>query len=336
MPMLIHVLPRLKRIVSNLPRLKYLEYALSDADSPAARDHEYLCAAKESSPQEHKMLVHRKDDDWRSPTRSNVRHVKALLSIVDEKRPTIKGLTISNMRWFLLLEDYAVVSSLQKVTDCLTRVQFNFRHNCGSDIDELHDDLAMLIRSMSNLTILKLDLGGEYKLPAGKPATSIMEALSKLRGLKRLSLSCARLQDSILRKALTNNANSLRSLTLSNIMLLNDDMPDEGVTKVSWISFIMFLQSTLKLSYITLDQTLSTIDKDEQWFTHAQGSCEAKQNCRCYLLGGNSLRDRVERYILSGGECPIPIQASYFEWKEDSGCEEEWKRDHSWCYSFES
>lgn len=189
---------------------------------------------------------------------------------------------------------------------------------------------ASFIGSARKLTTLELDLGGasEKVSPAG--LHGVFEGCITAGGLKRLMLRSMSCHEATLRTIIVRNAETLRSLELGCIYLLNEETSGRE-SGPSWVSTIRFLQSTLKLNHVMLDGYLAN-GKNESWKTHPLEACPAETDTDSNLYHGeNSLRSRIERYILHGGECPISGD-NFSNW------EREWvkdkKGDHSW-YSCE-
>jgi len=214
----------------------------------------------------------------------------------------------------------------------LVSLQLHFRDFERSDIkneDVVGANLATFIGSARNLTTLQMDLAGASEKASSAGLKGIFEGFITVRGLKRLMLQSMSCRKTTLQTIILHNAETLRSLELGWIYLLNDSGTDDWPGP-SWVTTIRFLQSTLKLNYVALNGQLAN-GKNENWKTHSLEACPAETDTDLELYHGEeSLRCRIERYILHGGECPL----SSDDFSEIPTWERRWtvvkRGDHSW------
>lgn len=117
-----------------------------------------------------------------------------------------------------------------------------------------------------------------------------------------------------------NNAKTLRSLEPGWIYLLHthDDGPSE-----CWTSIIKYLQSKSDLTHVLLNGHLDD-SHFERWTSHSLDDCPLEEGAETYH-GQGSLRSRIERFILHGGDCPLLNDLQSMERTVDGEY-----GDHSW------
>ena len=145
--------------------------------------------------------------------------------------------------------------------------------------------------------------------------------------LKQLKLRALQATDISLIKLSTTHATTLRSLELAYIGLLHYQL-DGKECHGSWVEIILTLQSHLCLQTVRLDGNLSNgwnegwsaVDhnKSDDW--HFVGERPEEVPC---------LKHRVERYVVEGGTCPLPLPYHAEEsggWKcIDFGVDSSWR-----------
>lgn len=319
----------LKIIFERLPNLEHLGYAVKDVEERMEIFDIYSLKGLALFAQAALMGRTR----WAGTART-AQQIMALLTAALATRIKVKIFEAKRVPWELFTPSPKQRHVLFAGAKYCVSMRLHFlsfeARNMIKNEDVIGSSLAGFIGSASNLTTLELDLGGasEKVSPAG--LHGVFEGCITAGGLKRLMLRSMSCHEATLRTIILRNAATLRSLELGRIYLLNEETSSTEVGP-SWVSTIRFLQSTLKLNHVMLDGYLAN-GKNESWKTHPLEACRTKIDTDSNLYHGeNSLRSRIERYILHGGECPISGD-NFSNW------EREWveakRGDYSW-YSCE-
>ena len=140
--------------------------------------------------------------------------------------------------------------------------------------------------------------------------------------LKRLELSGLCSTDKALREFISSHASTLRVLELGDILLIEDEeLP--GNHRGAWVSMILFLRQTLSLQKVRLDGYLQA-SSSEAWCIHDPDLDGYWTDGRPPPPVGSCVKHRVERFVIEGGELPLPRgDFDYFE------------GDDSWTYCWQ-
>ena len=128
------------------------------------------------------------------------------------------------------------------------------------------------------------------------------------RSLTRLFLCGLRTSQTTLTNFLTLHAPTLRSLKLSDIEFGWKKVNGE-ICVGSWTTMIHFLQQHMNLTNVALDSYLSN-RWDQTWFSRYNdepSNAPIDDGPLCKPMFENTLRYRIEKYVLEGGDCPLDV-----------------------------
>lgn len=158
-----------------------------------------------------------------------------------------------------------------------------------------------------------LHLAFDYVPTSGSPIllspfSSKREHWPSLRDLKLSGVCCT---DEFLRNLLFTHVSTLKELELSDFKIVYEwplpSLEDNAMTLPSWVELIKFLAQSLRLRYVRLDGRL--VAPEELWITHDEDFFRIEYgddpSYSAQRPASDSLRKRVEDYILRGGNCPI-------------------------------
>ncbi len=119
---------------------------------------------------------------------------------------------------------------------------------------------------------------------------------------------------------LESHSSTLRSLELTNIsiLVLTDEpkIPPGSVT-ASWVSIIRFLENSLHLKHIILNGYFSYCEDGLRDFWYSSTDYKARlsntQERDLFVYRPDCLRLRIQRFIVEGGECPLPARRELWE-----------------------
>ena len=184
--------------------------------------------------------------------------------------------------------------------------------------------------------IRSMDLAfGELSKKENMDLACILRHNVHWRYLKSLRLHALTATQRLMERFLALHRETLRSLTLSDIVFTNLYIdPSGNITYDSWVSFIMFLQGTMELQSMTFEPGIISNNDDETWVVaHPIGH---------YPELIPTLKSRIENFVVKkggqGGQCPLRVPTEYEHgmnslqrWAGYS----RWYSDSSWClYTF--
>lgn len=142
--------------------------------------------------------------------------------------------------------------------------------------------------------------------------------------LRSISLHAVMSTERYLSDILQNNAENLRTLQLTEILLLEDTDDTGNIVHGSWINFIEFLHQKMSLEHVRLNSALHTINR-EGWLSHYQPGVSYPDGC---------LKFNLERYITHQGAFPLTARTDDWTRKCDPYHNLPWayKADASWKY----
>ena len=310
----------LKSVFRRLPNLAGLEYAAENTIYKHRKALDDLEGIKDFMPIAQATLM---EANYHAGFAHTARQTMALFTAAHATGAKVTVFKANHVPWELFSQAPKKLHIMYEVAERLSVLLLKFRWYGGLEdlVADPRANLADFIGSASNLKTLELDLGGFTNWTSKVRLKGALETCAKGTGLKRLKLQRMVCREGTLRAILSNNADTLRSLELGSIVLLSDTVkvPERGP---SWVSIVRFLRQTLKLNHLSLNGPLGN-GMYENWSTHSIEQCTFWNNRQLYH-GNESLHCRVERYILTGGECPLPGEDFCSDWTIDK------EGDHSW------
>ncbi len=266
------------------------------------------------------------EPDSQGGYRYHGRQVPALLGAASKARKHLQVIELRGLRWEAFRQSEA---SLVRMIDAAKHCH---RFACATvdsrDIYNGRAVIAKIIAGASLLTTLEISLGslsrscGDHLLVVGLDSLLHANCSSHLTcsrphwpHLRRLKLGAMHTSEMCLRKFLTAHTSTLRSLALAHIYITGKHgWPKSRKGRGSWLSIILSLERDLRLDRLRLDGKFSN-HWDEAWTTHDPDEDEhwagygRSQN---RPLPGVSLKHRVERFVVSGGDFPLSPPKSTF------------------------
>ena len=149
--------------------------------------------------------------------------------------------------------------------------------------------------------------------------------------LTRLFLCGLRTSQNTLTNFLTLHAPTLRSLKLSDIEFGWKKVRGE-ICVGSWTAMIHFLQQHMNLTNVALDSYLSN-RWNQAWFSRYNdepSNAPIDDGPLCKPMFENTLRYRIEKYVLEGGDCPLDVPRGREH--EDPAIYWSEIEDHTWVF----
>ena len=246
---------------------------------------------------------------------------------------TLKALGIP---WDFFQDSETVLAILiPTIRDC-RYLAFNFVAQASSQIP-LHDSTdgkANLARTLSGapfLCTLELSFGFFTKDPRFIfiKLAQIITPGAHWPSLRRLKLHHLESTDVELMGLLTSHAASLKFLDLGTIRLARYQV-DGKEFHGSWVEMILFLQTFLHLKSVHLGGFLIN-EFDEAWSLWDPDKPTHNLKVHERPKSGSCLKHRIERFIVEGGTCPLPMpheaQASGGWDSIDFGGDSSWAHD---------
>ncbi|PMD29409.1 hypothetical protein L207DRAFT_238308 [Hyaloscypha variabilis F] len=165
------------------------------------------------------------------------------------------------------------------------------------DIQYDHTILAKLLKNVPSLQSLQLDFTPGYAAPRLTLADTV-PSNPHWKFLGRLVLHGFETTEVYLRKFFLHHANTLHSLELGNMVFCQPDGEKAG----SWISFIIFLNRSMRLKHVKFYGKLSN-HVDESWFVDGHDSSDDR-----WYFGPDHfdcLELRIKRFITLNDPCPF-------------------------------
>ena len=306
-------------MLGRLPKLEHLGYAAQRFGGMGTLD---LDGTKGLTPLMRATVMDRR---LHADSARTAKQIIAILTAALATRAKVKTFKANCVPWELFSRAPKQWRVLFGAAEHLVSLQLHFlnsarfRRKNGSVVGA---NLAEFIGSARNLTTLDLDLAGASEEASRSGLKVILEGCLNVAGLKRLVLQSMACREATLKTIISHQAETLRSLELGWIHLLSDSDIDERPGS-SWVSIIKFLQSTLKLSHVALEGRLGN-GTNKKWGTCSPEQCTNQADPRV-CDDEDTLRNRIQRYILHGGDCSIPSE-DFWEREGTKGN----KGDHSW------
>ena len=227
----------------------------------------------------------------------------ALMEAAYAAQTPLKTINAVGVPWSIFQQSKIISSMMASATEACQHL--TIKMDADDDPEKGGTGLAKMVSSSSSFRTLDISLG--YFTEVKKPAVNLSEIIDpKIRWpyLRRLNLRCFTATDVSLKNLLTSHITTLRSLELAYIKL--EPYQSDGKEYYgSWIEITVFLESSLSLESVRLDGFLSN-ESGEMWSVrHPRDCCFAQT--RPDLIQGPCLKDRIERFIVDGGTCPLPM-----------------------------
>ena len=245
------------------------------------------------------------EPEWPGGAKFHAGQFTALLKAAHRfQRPlhTVKALSVP---WRAFQQSKEVSDMMASATKACQHLQIELIF--VPDQGNRRANLAKLISSSPYLQTLEISFDCQYASHGIYTVmlSKLFEAGAHWTNLNRLKLGTVKATDTSLMNLLTTHATTLRSLELANIYLegyQRDGKDYHG----SWVDIILFLQRSLSLGTLRLGGYLSN-GLDEAWCLHDPDESEHWHNRDLRLEEGSCLKHRIERYIVEGGTCPLPM-----------------------------
>lgn len=229
----------------------------------------------------------------------------AMMTAAHKNKKRLKAIRALDLGW----------KAFEQCPEVLAMMTANMRHCEHFTVKvsgtETRVDGEVQIASMVNNAPLLQAIGLTFPLMTYEPVGRAVE-LSRVfvcevhwPHLKSLQLQGFSTYEIDLKKLLTAHTTSLQSLDLSRINL----KPYESKGKLhhsSWVGLILFLQESLNLHKMRFRDSL-TNEGSENWRVR---DCAISYSPGTSPMGENlTFKSRVERYVVDGGEFPLPWPA---------------------------
>ena len=229
----------------------------------------------------------------------------ALLKAAHTVQKPLKKIKALGMRWSVFQQSKEVSSMMASATKACQYLAIEM--DSGDDRENGRANLAKMVSSSPFLHTLEISFGHlpfEDKRWIAR-LSELFEAGAHWPNLKRLKLQALRSTDVSLREFLKAHATTLRSLELAHIDLERSQL-NRKERPGSWVEIIVFLQSSLSLTTVRLDGNLSN-RWDEGWCIHDPDDSDYWSRFGGSLEEGSCLKHRIERFVVEGGACPLPM-----------------------------
>ena len=249
--------------------------------------------------------------DHKSGVEYHVRQFTSMMAAAFKGKKRLKVIEAHRLRWKMFQQQDEILAMMNtNMTYCEQFIWSpdRWEENVNGDLQ-----IGSMMRNAPRLRTIRLDFHNN-----GSQSHREMTNLSRILvehyhwpNLKHVYLDGFRVSDILLRGFLAAHAASLTSLHLGEIVLT----PYEWKGKPhhsSWIRFIIFLRESLNLRKMRFRYNLMS-EGVENWFV-----ADANPLYTIVVKGHLTVKERVERYVVEGGEFPLP-------WPSEAEDESHWR-----------
>ena len=245
------------------------------------------------------------EPDWLGGFKFHAGQFTALLKAAHTVQRPLHTIEALRVPWRVFQQSKEVSDMMASATKACQHLRIELM--VGPDLENGRANLAKMISSSPCLQTLELSFAYLY---CSDQSLAIMlpdlfEARAHWPSLERLKLMTIKATDTSLMNLLATHATSLRSLELADIYLEGYRL-DEKKCHGSWVEIILFLQRSLSLKTIRLGGYLSN-ELDETWCSHDPDESDYWRYVDGRPEEGSCLKHRIERFIVEGGTCPLPM-----------------------------
>ena len=243
----------------------------------------------------------------------HVRQFTSIMVAACKSNRELKVIEARNLRWNIFQQQDEVLAMMN--TNMRYCEHFKWRPTKWMENENGDLQLGSMMRNAPRLRTIELAFR-TYMSQTHRDFNNLSRVLVDhyhWPNLNRVLLHGFKVSDIHLKGFLAAHAASLTSLGLGEIILT----PYERKGKPhhsSWINFIIFLQESLNLRKMYFCHSLVS-EGDENWSV-ADGD-EARRIAQKWYGGGLTVKERVERYVVKGGEFPLP-------WPSEAEDESRW------------
>ena len=308
---------------SKLPQLEEIYFG-SDKKMPKNFD---MITPEHFSSLGREMMV---EPDDLSGAEYNVGQFTSMMAAAYKNKKKLKVIEARCLRWKIFQQHHEVLAMM----NANMRYCEHFKWKPTRWDEYVNGDLHVgsMMRNAPRLRSIKLDFR-TGPIGYGREFINLSRVLDQnghWPNLEHVQLSGFRVSDTQLRGFLAAHAASLASLDLGYIILTPYELRGK-LHYSSWIRIIIFLQESLNLRKMCFRNILAN-ERNENW---SAGDSTAKLRRGEGPSQDNlTIKDRVERYVVEGGEFPLP-------WPTEAEDESRWgdvllsfrsRLDESWRY----
>lgn len=292
---------------SKLPQLEEICFGSDDGDQRFIEltEPEQFCSLGRE------MFV---EPDLFSGSDYHIGQFTAMMAAAHRNKKNLKVIKALDLNWEAFQQDHEVLAMMTANMRLCEHFAFIAYGPFERNDRELQID--SLFRNAPHLRTVELNLFAcGYKISEKTIDLSrVFLQQCQWPNLESLQLQALSTSEIRFKKFLAAHATSLTSLDLSNIVLRPHEV-DEKLHRGSWVKMIQFFRQSLKLREMRFLRILSN-EGNENW--------SIKTPTEAYWLSESSDRDkvtikeRVERYVVEGGEFPLP-------WPTETESESGWR-----------
>lgn len=252
------------------------------------------------------------EPEWRGGYKFHAGQFNALLKAAHTVQRPLHTIEALRVPWRAFQQSKEVTDMMASATTACQHLRIDLM--VGPDKENGLANLAKMFSSAANLQTLEISLGFWYCGNQSNMLSKPFKAGAHWPNLKRLKLGSMKATDISLMNLLTIHATSLQSLELVNIYLEGyrlSEIEHHG----SWVTILLSMQRSLSLKIVRLSGYLSN-EWDEAWLIHDPDESEYWYHRDLRPEEGSCLKHRIERFIVEGGTCPLPMP---HEAKESGG-----------------